>query len=58
MDVFVDNEREAIDRGYSGRFSSNMGFKYDFEEEQAEDFASHPDSLNSSLLRFKREEPV
>ena len=38
MDVFVDNEREAIDRGYSGRFSSNMGFKYDFEEEQAEDF--------------------
>lgn len=35
-----------------------MGFKYDFEDEQAEDFASHPDSLNSSLLRFKREEPV
>lgn len=35
-----------------------MGFKYDFEDEQAEEFASHADSLNSSLLRFKKEEPA
>lgn len=54
----MDNEREIIDRGYSGRFSSNMGFKYDFEDEQAEEFASHAESLNSSLLLFKKEEPV
>ena len=32
-----------------------MGFKFDFAEEEAEEFAqSKTESLNSSLLRFKK----
>jgi hypothetical protein len=52
----VDNERETFDRGFSGRFSSNMGFKYDFDEYQAEELASDSHNMNSSLLRFKKDE--
>jgi hypothetical protein len=33
LNVFIDNERERTDREYSGRFSSNIGFKYDFGED-------------------------
>lgn len=56
INVFVDNEREAIDRGYSGRFSSNMGFKADFDEYQAEEFGYGSHDMNNSLLRFKKDE--
>jgi hypothetical protein len=52
----VDNEREAIDRGYSGRFSSNMGFKMDFDDYQAEEFGYGEHDINNSLLRFKKDE--
>ncbi len=52
----MDNEREDIDRGFSGRFSSNMGFKFDFAEEEAEEFAqSKTDNLNDSFFRMKIE---
>jgi hypothetical protein len=53
----VDNEREEIDRGYSGRFSSNMGFKVDFDEYQGEEFSYEPrDSMNNSIMRFNKDE--
>lgn len=33
-----------------------MGFKYDFEEYQAEELASDSHNMNSSILRFKKDE--
>lgn len=52
----MDNEREEIDRGFSGRFSSNMGFKYDFDKYEGEEFNySETSNMNSSILRFKKE---
>jgi hypothetical protein len=33
-----------------------MGFKYDFDEYQAEELASDSHNMNSSILRFKKEE--
>lgn len=57
LNVFVDNEREEIDRGFSGRFSSNMGYKFDMDDYQGEEFGSNPhEAMNSSILRFKKDE--
>jgi hypothetical protein len=54
INVFKDNEREEIDRGTSGRFSTNFGMKIDFGDHREEDFNyESPSNIQDSLLRFK-----